>query len=294
MVGSKSGMNRASQERTVDTRSVEAVRAQAIQVFERLFPGADSRYIKKAFDWAEAAFSGRYADFQAIDAKYHDFEHTLQGTLCFVTLLDGYQRAGAQPPLTARMFELAIIAILLHDTGYLKKRDDRRGTGAKYTLTHVNRSADFAARLLGENNFAAPEIRAVQNMIRCTGVNADLKSIPFQSELERKLGFGLGTADLLGQMAAGDYVDKLEILFQEFDEANHFSHRTAGPGVFKTVGELRRNTPAFWEKYVIPKINGDFIGLYHFLEGPHGENLYLTRIKANIERLKDELDGVPA
>ena len=287
-------MKRASQERTVDTRSVEAVRAQAIQVFKRLFPKSDSRYINKAFDWAEAAFSGRYADFQAIDAKYHDFEHTLQGTLCYVTLLDGYQRAGAQPPLSARMFELAVIAILLHDTGYLKKRDDRQGTGAKYTLTHVNRSADFAARLLGENNFDASEIRAVQNMIRCTGVNADLKSIPFQSELERKLGFALGTADLLGQMAAGDYVDKLEILFQEFDEANHFSHRTTGPGVFKSVGELRRNTPAFWEKYVIPKINGDFIGLYHFLEGPHGENLYLTRIKANIERLKDELDGVPA
>jgi hypothetical protein len=294
MVISKSGMKHASQERSVDTRSVQAVREQAIQVFERLFPKADSRYIKKAFDWAEAAFSGRYADYQAIDAKYHDFEHTLQGALCYVTLLDGYQRAVAQPPLTARMFELATIAILLHDTGYLKKKDDPQGTGAKYTLTHVNRSADFAGRLLAENAFDPSEIRSVQNMIRCTGVNADLKSIPFQSELERKLGFALGTADLLGQMAAGDYIDKLDILFQEFDEANHFSHRIAGPGVFKTVGELRRNTPAFWEKYVIPKINGDFIGLYHFLEGPHGENLYLTRIKANIERLKDELDGVPA
>src|SRR5436190_18458468 len=115
MLASKSGMNRASQERTVDTRSVQAVRTQAIQVFLRLFPKGDSRCIHRAFDWAEAAFSGRYADYQAIDAKYHDFEHTLQGTLCYVTLLDGYQRAGAQPPLTARMFELAVVAILLHD-----------------------------------------------------------------------------------------------------------------------------------------------------------------------------------
>jgi hypothetical protein len=287
-------MKRASQERSVDTRSVQAVRAEAVQVFQRLFPNADPGGVNKAFDWIEAAFSGRYADYQPIDAKYHDFEHTLQGTLCYVTLLEGYERAGTQPPLTARMFELGLIAILLHDTGYLKKRDDREGTGAKYTLTHVNRSADFAGGLLGENNFAASEIRAVQNMIRCTGVNADLKSIPFQSDLERKMGFALGTADLLGQMAAADYVDKLDILFQEFDEANHFSHRSSGPGVYKTVAELRRNTPAFWEKYVLPKINGDFIGLYHFLERPNGENPYVARIKANIERLKDQLDGVPA
>jgi hypothetical protein len=65
-------------------------------------------------------------------------------------------------------------------------------------------------------------------MIRCTGVNADLKSIPFQSELERKMGFALGTADLLGQMARG-LRRQAGILFLEFDEANHFSHRTAVP-----------------------------------------------------------------
>jgi hypothetical protein len=50
-----------------------------------------------------------------------------------VTLLEGYYRARTQPPLTARMFELGVIAILLHDTGYLKKQDDYEGTGAKYT-----------------------------------------------------------------------------------------------------------------------------------------------------------------
>src|SRR4051794_39276174 len=110
-------MKRASQERLVDTRSVKAVRAEAVQVFDGLLPGSDPKCINKAFDWVDAAFSGRYADYQPIDAKYHDFEHTLQGTLCYVTLLEGYQRAGTHPPLTACMFELGLIAILLHDTG---------------------------------------------------------------------------------------------------------------------------------------------------------------------------------
>jgi hypothetical protein len=293
-------MSRAFQDSdwmNVDTKSASAVRDEVLKIHHRLFPAHDPDCIRTAFRWVEGAFSGQYADYQAIDAKYHDFEHTLQGTLCFVRLLEGYHRAGAQPTLTERMFELAVIAILLHDTGYLKKHDDREGTGAKYTLTHVNRSAEFAGKLLADQRFKPEEIRAVQNMIRCTGVNADLKSIPFQSELERRLGFALGTADLLGQMAADDYVDKLGILFLEFEEANHFSGRVSGPGFFRSSLELRKNTPLFWEKYVMPKIHGDFIGLHRFLERPNGENPYLRKIEANIERLRgelDELESVPA
>jgi hypothetical protein len=278
----------------VDTKSASVVRREVLEVQHRLFPHCDPACIHLAFRWVEAAFSGAYDDYQAIDAKYHDFEHTLQGTLCFVRLLEGYHRAGARPLLTERMFELGVLAILLHDTGYLKKRDDQQGTGAKYTLTHVNRSAEFAGKLLADQGFKPEEIRTVQNMIRCTGLNADLKSIPFQSELERNMGFALGTADLLGQMAADDYIDKLGILFLEFEEANRFNGRVSGPGVFQTSFELRKNTPLFWEKYVLPKIHGDFIGLHHFLEAPNGENPYLRKIAANIERLKDELETVAA
>jgi hypothetical protein len=290
-------MNRAFHEKEfpeIDTKSAAQVRQEALRVFHRLFSEGDPQCIQTAFGWVELAFSGRYADYQAIDAKYHDFEHTLQGTLCFVRLLEGYQLSGAQPPLTQRMYELGVLAILLHDTGYLKKREDTDGTGAKYTLTHVNRSAEFAGRLLAEHRFEPGEVRSVQNMIRCTGVNADLKSIPFQSELERNVGFALGTADLLGQMAADDYVEKLGILFQEFDESNRFSGRVSGPGVFKTSLELRRNTPLFWDKYVRPKIEGDFVGLYRYLSNSRGVNPYVVKIAANIDRLREELSGIPA
>src|SRR5690348_2873956 len=109
-------MNRSSQEKQfaeVDTKSAAAVHQEVIRTFQNLFPEADPTCIDKAFDRIEAAFSGHYADYQAIDAKYHDFEHTLQGTLCFVRLLAGYQAEGAKPPFTQRMFELGVIAILL-------------------------------------------------------------------------------------------------------------------------------------------------------------------------------------
>jgi hypothetical protein len=271
----------------VNTKHLPDVLQAVEEIYVQLFPGFSPTNIEQSFEWAEACFSGRYADYQRIDAKYHDLEHTLQGTLSLARLLAGYKQANASPELTRRMFELGVLAILLHDTGYLKKTGDMDGTGAKYTLVHVSRSADFAAGLLKEKGFASTDIQAVQNMIRCTGVNANLASIPFQSDLEKKVGFALGTADLLGQMAAGDYIDKLDILYLEFEESNRYNQKIAGPGIFCSADDLRQKTPLFWDKYVLPKIKNDFQGLYQYLARPYpgGVNEYLERITVNIARL---------
>ena len=221
----------------------------------------------------------------------------MQGTLCFARLLQGYHRTRVEPVLTEPMTQLGVLAILLHDTGYLKIRGDNEGTGAKYTLVHVNRSCEFAAKLLAEKGYLQPQIRTVQNMIRCTGVNVDLQRIPFGSEEERVLGYSLGTADLLGQMAADDYIDKLGILFTEFEESARYNNgKFSGAGAFSSVDELRTKTPLFWEKYVLPKINGDFKGLYHYLGRPvaQAENFYVQRIRQNLERLQRELQTAAA
>jgi hypothetical protein len=262
-----------------------------------MFPNGQADFVSNAFEWVLDSFSGKYDNYQPIDARYHDLEHTMQGTLCFARLLQGYQRMQAEPQLNEEMVQLGLLAILLHDTGYLKTRDDNEGTGAKYTLIHVNRSCDFAAKLLGEKGFARTQIKAVQNMIRCTGVNVDLAKIPFGSEEERLLGYSLGTSDLLGQMAAEDYIDKLGILFSEFEEsARYNAGKFSGAGAFASVEDLRSKTPVFWEKYVMPKINGDFRGLYRFLGRPvaQGENEYVERIRHNLERLQRELQSAAA
>ena len=273
----------------VDTKDLPAVRQVVAEIYRELFPSGQSEFIETAFTWVTEAFAGNYDDYQKIDAKYHDLEHTLQGTLAFARLLRGYHRARATPSLTQRGFELGLVAILLHDTGYLKKRSDTEGTGAKYTLVHVSRSADFAASFLRDKGFNAPEIKSVQNMIRCTGVNTDLAAIPFSSDLERVIGYSLATADLVGQMAALDYISKLSILYQEFEEANRYAGKPAGSVMFGSADELRSRTPQFWESYVRPKIDNDFRGLYRFLEGADGRNPYIDQIEANIARLQQEL-----
>src|SRR3954471_2490245 len=185
----------------VVTKDAAAVENAVQEAYLSMFPGGDRYVVPRVFRWAQECFTGQYQDYQAVDARYHDFEHTLQGTLCMGRLLRGRHFAGAEPRLTQRIVELGILAILLHDTGYLKKREDTTGTGAKYTVEHVARSAQFAAQLLSEKMVGADEIEAVQHMIHCTGVDAALGVIPFRSSMEKTIGFALGTADLLGQMA---------------------------------------------------------------------------------------------
>lgn len=268
-----------------DTKSPAAIQAAVAAIHGEMFSRGNHEFVPKVFGWAVEAFEGRYRDYQPIDATYHDFEHTLQGTLCYAQILRGRQRAGVAPAVPQRMFDLGLLAILLHDTGYLKVRGDNEGTGAKYTLIHVSRSANFAQQLLAEKGFSTEDAGIVMRMIRCTGVNVKIDAIPFQGEVERTVSFCIGTADLLGQMAAGDYVDKLPILHAEFAESASYSGTKM---MFESAEQLLKMTPMFWEKYVQPKIQKDFQGNCRFLSDPYpdGPNSYLAAIEANIERSK--------
>ncbi len=278
---------------SVNTRDPSAVETEVQAVYREMFPHGDKSFVPRVFGWANLWFDGKYRDYQAIDAHYHDFEHTMQGCLCMARLLRARNHLPEEPLLTQRMFELGILAILTHDTGYLKKKGDTEGTGAKYTLIHVDRSIGFAGELMLANDYAVEDILAVQNMIRCTGVNVKLETVQFQDELERLVGYALGTSDLLGQLAAVDYVDKLPILYSEFAESAEFNRNgkmTAG-GFFSSADDLMQKTPLFWENYVRTKIARDFRGVYRFLNDPYpdGPNPYIERIEANIARLKRDL-----
>src|SRR3989441_2157532 len=276
----------------VDTKDPVAVEKEVQAVYLAMFPQGDRMFVPTALTWIKDCFAGKYKDYQASDARYHDLEHTLQGTLCMARLLHGRHEADAKPIVNQRMFELGLLAILLHDTGYLKKKNDTGGTGAKYTFTHVTRSVGFAEEFLAEKGLPIKEILSVQNMIRCTGVNADLTRIPFQGELEKVVGFSLGTGDLLGQMAAEDYVEKLPILYSEFDEsARFYDGKMAGLSSFSNADDLVKKTPEFWTKYVVPKVSNEFWGLYRFLNKPYpnGPNWYLQRVEGNIQKLRQQL-----
>ena len=202
-----------------DTGDVGAVTGEVKRLYQKMFPWGDAEFVPQVIGWTDRCFTGQHPGFQAIDARYHDFEHTLQGTLCQARLLFARHCAGAEPVITESWFELGLLAILLHDTGYLKEANDTDGTGGKYTFVHVERSQTFAYQLLVSKGYTHSQACAVQRMIQCTGVKVMLSAVTFASDEERLLGYALGTADLLGQMAAPDYVAKLPILYEEFAES---------------------------------------------------------------------------
>jgi len=274
----------------IDTKRCELVEAETRATYQALFPAGNPLFVGEAFRWAVDCFEGRREGYLPIDVQYHDLEHTLQGVLCISRMLLRRGELKIEPGVDQRHFELGLLAMLFHDAGYLKKRGDFTGTGAKYTLIHVDRSADFAAAFLEGHHFLAHEIRAVQNMIRCTGLGVKLDAIDFQNPIERVVGCALGTADLLGQMAAPDYVDKLPILYLEFAETARYTGKASAAGAFLSAEDLMRKTPAFWEKFVLPKLDGEFGGVVRVLSDPYpgGPNDYIDRVNANIARLRSQ------
>jgi hypothetical protein len=272
----------------INTKSAPAVAAAAQAAFRKMFPRASTGIIDRLFFDVRRMFTGHYLDYQAADLHYHDFEHTLQATLCFVQLLLGRHGTRATPRLTPRQTELGLAAVLLHDTGYLKLRSDRAGTGAKYTHVHVLKSCAFAAVYLPTVGATPQELDGVLGAIRCTGPNSNLKRLHFNTQVEQLIGCALATADYLAQMAAPDYPDKLEILFNEFCEADAFANVPPGQREFESAEALIAQTPAFWRKSVLPKLRAEYLGMYRFLAQPYprGPNPYLIAIEHNIDTIK--------
>jgi hypothetical protein len=270
----------------VDTKDVHAVAAFTRTAIHRQYPDADTAVIDRLFRDVEDMFSGRYFDYLALDTRYHDSEHTLQAALCMIQLLEGRSRAGAMPRLSLRQVEIAIAAVLLHDTGYLKLRTDWRGTGAKYTYVHVIRSCAIAASYLPTIGFGTDEVDTVENAIHCTGPRSQIQHLQFAGETETFLGCALATADYLGQMAAPDYVDELPFLYGEFEESDRFFNVPPEKRHFRSARDLIAKTPAFWERFVLPRLREDYRGVYRFLAEPYpdGPNAYVEAVERNIAR----------
>ena len=273
---------------SVNTKEWKAVERETEGVFRRLFLEMDFLPIHQTFADIEQLFAGRYPGYQSCDMHYHDSEHTLEATVAMVRLLEGMNNAPDGMPLPPHSFTLGMHAVLMHDAGYLKLRGDIEGTGAKYTLTHVSRSAEFANRYLRNRGYSARDRAAVEHMIHCTGFFVDTGKIPFHSEPERMLGYALGTADLLGQMAAPNYLDELGNLFQEFQECVQRQGAAADAlAVYHSAEDLRLRTPQFFRGHVMRMLTSQWGGVYRFLEQPpgSGRNPYLDAVAENIRKV---------
>ncbi len=264
-----------------DTTRLETVTEDLFDIVRDLFPGASLDFTRDILAGVSKLFSGGYLDYQACDLKYHDFRHTLQVTVAYADLFAARQRSG-EPTYTHRQFEIGLATALLHDSGYLKLRSDRSGTGAKYTFCHVLRSCALAASYLPSLGFKIEEIDTVLGAIRCTGPSTAGMKLRFNRRDDHVLASMVASADYLAQMAAEDYPDELELLFNEFNESDLFLGLPASLRVFKSAAQLVNGTGIFWEKVVKPKLENDFAGVYRFLNHPDGSNPYIDAIEHNL------------
>jgi len=283
VVGTHS-MNISYRLEDLDTEQPDTICDLVTRFYRAAFPETDTFFIKASIDYVVAMFDGKSTGFQPMDTQYHDLEHTLQATLCFVRLIITRHQAGIAPQITATDFETGFIATLLHDIGYLKQQGDDKGTGAKYTLIHELRSAEHARLFLRQKNWPKDRIVAVEHLILSTGPRSSIQDIPFASERERMLGQAVCTADFVSQMSDPRYVEKLPRLYQEFKEYYEYENIPVEQRPFATYQDLLQKTPLFWREFVQQRMNKECDCLWEFLRDPAtGINPYIDRIEKNIQ-----------
>lgn len=265
----------------VDMDSPVAVQKEVEQIILSMYETFDFGTIRKIFKDVEALFSGTYPGYRKCNTEYHDLKHTTDAVMAMIRLIHGAHISGHT--FSRNLIQVAVAATLFHDTGYIQSKKDKRGTGAKYTKNHINRSIDFMDHYFQENGFTEQDFEDAANMLHCTGLNTHIDSLKFRNERVRLLSLMLGTADLLGQMADRTYLEKLLFLYYEFTEGNI-------PGVTTELSVLK-NTVGFYE--MTKKRFAEALGSVNTYMKKHFQtrwnldrDLYIETIEANITYLK--------
>jgi len=229
--------------RLLDHDNPQDVYAWWAKLAAETYPGRDFDRVAGAFVLTDRLYAGLFPGYAPCRTGYHDFRHTLDVFVAAARLVDGAALAGRA--LSADLAEEILIAALLHDSGYLQKAEETRGTGAKYTAAHVGRSIEFTLRHAAAFGLDSARAERIGRIIMATDLALDWgrsgSGDPPGSgdpELERARSI-LAAADLLGQMADRAYLEKLLFLYYEFKEAGFGDYDTAFDVLAKTAGFYR-------------------------------------------------------
>ena len=271
----------------VDTRNPDSVIGEIDKILSMIYPQPDIAFVKSCFYDIVKLFQGDYPGYQKCTTDYHDLTHTFDIFLVTARLIHGYVINNYG--LSERKVLLGLISALMHDTGYITTIDDQKGTGAKYTLTHITRSVDFIEKYFKKNHLSQSDFNFCRNCISCTNINTDPEIINFSSPEEKVLGKILGISDLLGQMADRSYLEKLFLLYIEFEEGNVQGFKSEIDLLQQTVGFFEFTNKRFSEKLG----NLDKNMIYHFIERWNiHEDLYKRAIERNARYLRNVLVNI--
>lgn len=242
----------------------------------------DYSFLEKIYTDIEVLFQGDYPGYRASNTKYHDLEHTGSVVLATARLMHGAFIEGHS--FSAKSILLGLIGAFFHDIGFIQTESDVSGSGAKYTVGHEDRSIDFMKQYFSQTALSSQDIEDCSHLIMSTILNLKIDEIPFRSDDIKMLGQIVGSADLLAQMADREYLEKLFMLFREFEEA--------GLPEYGSELELLKKTENFYKYTALQRLSQECEGASSFMK-PHFKDrwdididLYQESIIGNIEYLK--------
>jgi len=261
-----------------DTGEVEAQVAVIVRSFA---PGHDLSRVSEAFGLLDSAFDGGLAGYQRLKTLYHNRTHTNEVVLCTARMLHGLHLAGQG--LDANHIDAALIGALMHDVGYLMSDEEASGTGAQFTASHVMRGVEFTRRHL--HDLPPDVLEATTKVIMLTDHRKHPDWVKFDNLQQQRAAYATATSDLIGQMANREYLERVLLLYFEFEEAQL--------GGFADIHDLLEKTTAFY-RMTRGRLDQDLLGLSSHLTHHFSQQLGTERnfYQESIDRNLDYLDRV--
>jgi len=264
----------------LDMSSNTAMLAEISKTARMVAADFDLNRFRSVYDDVVAIYQGNFPGYKACNTDYHDLNHVLQVTLATASIAHGTHVAGRL--LDRSDLLLILVLAMLHDTGYIQSSFDEQGTGAKYTLVHVDRSIDFAQNYLAHIGFDRDAVQACAVIIKATDISVRIDGIPFLREKWELLAKVMATGDIVAQISDRFYLEKLLFLYREFAEG--------GVHGFDSELDLLKKTIGFYN-YALKRMDHDLGGFRKHLkchfEKRWGidEDLYQKSVDANIRYL---------
>ena len=233
-----------------------------------LFQNKEDAYLSMVNDAAVKSLTA----IAQCNASYHNVEHTVYVTAAGLSILEGKH---SESPLTPKQWAEAVIAMLFHDIGFVRglcKKDGvseystgngddmvsvKRGdTDASLMPYHVDRGQCFVTENYQEYD-GDLDLDLVRSSIERTRF-----PIPDTAEYQATDDMpGLvRAADLIGQFSDPRYINKLNALYQEFEEQG--TNERIG---YKTLQDMCEGYPDFFDNQVRPYI-GEGVRLLQLTE----------------------------
>ncbi len=255
---------------------------EIIEILTILAPHSTQRFLTQIHNDVAEIFHERNEVFLNNCPRYHDFEHTMDVILAVARFLHGLYLKGITLPQD--IIELCLLTGYFHDIGILLTKEEMQKKDATCLKHHEQRSIHFLHNYMGKKAYLLQHKNDCAAIINCTDLSIDPASLRFSSPETQLIGYILGSADLLAQMASRYYLESLELLYQEQCERGLATHRS--------LLEMLRQTTRFYNKVVIPRLDKSFNNICNVVRN-HFEhwwdidsNLYLELTTRNIAYLE--------